>query len=308
MSRSHGEAMMAGLVTTALLVGNLLLGKEPVKPDSANLDDEVAELMAIVAKNYPALPEHFTRDQQVQLLKTLARTFPGVEYLTAAEAAEQVQEVAAPHGGPYPGIIVAAQKVLYLRLDHFAQDAVGKACEDIANAARLVRPPVGVILDLRQAAGYDYAGAARLLRLFRVDAPKLEPNGADPKINPVRLPAMAMVGHETAGAAEVFVTLLERAGNALTLGQPTAGCPFPKQKLPLRNGDFLLVPEVPPPLHSVSAGPVRPAIPAQLGPQVSYQKLAGVVNGGDQDDLCLQRAIDLLLSLHALQLRPAAQP
>jgi len=275
------------------------------RQNAGELAAAAAELVSAVGEHCPELLARFDQERQCELLQKLASGFPGVEYLSAsAAAAELVQPPSPVRGGPYPGIIVAANQVLYLRLDSFSEPAVEKACADIAGAVRLLRAPVGVVFDLRNAGGEDYAGAVRLLRLFRANAPRLgsEPEGDQPE--QVQLPAIVMVGHETTGAAEVFAALLERGGNALTMGQPTAGRPFPKRKLRLRRGDLLLVPDVPPPLRSVRSEPVQPAVVAKSGPQADYELLAGKVDG-DESDLCLQRAVDLLLSLHALHLRSA---
>ncbi len=263
------------------------------------LATRVREMLDVLHTHHPSLAAGFDKDQEERLLRTLSAIFPGVEYLPAGAAPEALPEPPR-NGGPYPGIIVAAQKALYVRLDDFRRDTIRQAREDIAGAARLTRPPVGVVLDLRNARGEDYAGATRLLHLFHGG----KADAADGKDASVRLPAIVLVGRDTAGAAEVFATLIERAGNALTMGQRTAGRPFPRKKVLLRNGDLLLIPDIPPPLRTVAPVPVKPSVAAQAGPQVDYARLAETVDG-DQQDACLQRAVDLLLSLHALRQRGA---
>lgn len=275
---------------------------EATAPDpggNPDLGTRVVEMLDVLHTHHPTLAAGFDKDQEERLLRTLSAIFPGVEYLPAETAPETMPEPPR-NGGPYPGIIVAAQKALYVRLDDFRRDTVRQAREDIAGAARLTRPPVGVVLDLRNARGEDYAGATRLLHLFHGG----KADAVDGKDAPVRLPAIVLVGRDTAGAAEVFAILIERAGNALTMGQRTAGRPFPLKKVLLRNGDLLLIPDIPPPLRTVAPVPVKPSVAAQAGPQVDYARLAETVDG-DQQDPCLQRAVDLLLSLHALRQRGA---
>jgi C-terminal processing protease CtpA/Prc len=228
------------------------------------LGNLVAEVLAALANSYPGAAESFSSPRRAeQLLKQLTAAFPGVEYLTADEARTLAPEAARPEAEPYPGVIVAAQKVLYLRLDSFGQKAVDKAREDVESAARLVRPPLGVVLDLRDCAGHDYAGAGALLRLFRRDAPDLALGGEAPALpaaKPVAMPVIVLVGGKTAGAAEVFAGLLERAGNALTMGQRTAGRPFARKQVPLDRGDMLFVPDVPPAMRTVPPTAVEPAV------------------------------------------------
>jgi hypothetical protein len=272
----------------------------PVAPPLADLNGRIAEFLAAMAEQYPTVAGQYGREQEEQLLKTLTAAFPGVEYLPAGVA--PMPEEPRHNDGPYAAIIVAAQKVLYVRLDDFRKGTVKKARKDIEDAARLVRAPVGIVFDLRNGAGDEYAGAAQLLRLFHDEALKADARVDGDEASSIHLPAIVLIGRDTIGAAEVFAVLLERSGNALTLGQKTAGRPFARKKVLLRNGDMLLVPDIPPPLRAVAAVPVKPAVAAQAMPQVAYEKLAGTVNG-DQEDACLQRAIDLLLSLHALHER-----
>jgi hypothetical protein len=267
----------------------------------ADLNARIDEFLEAMASHYPTVSGQYGREQQERLLKTLTEAFPGVEYLPAGTVDVCPQENPRKNDGPYAAIIVAVQKVLYVRLDDFRKATVRKARQDIDDASRLVRAPVGIVFDLRSGGGDEYAGAAQLLRLFHDEVAKAAA-GKDNAPPSIRLPAIVLVGRDTTGAAEVFAALLERGGNALTLGQPTAGRPFARKKVLLRNGDMLLVPDIPPPLRTVAALPVKPAVAAPAMPQVAYEKLAGTVNG-DQEDACLQRAIDLLLSLHALQQR-----
>ena len=88
----------------------------------------------------------------------------------------------------------------------------------------------------------------------------------------------------------------------LTLGAATAGTPFPSRTVPLTAGRFLSVPQYPPGIRPYQPAATIPLIPVAPLPVAEFNRLSGE---GPGNDLCLQRACDLIVSLAELK---AKQP
>ena len=108
----------------------------------------------------------------------------------------------------------------------------------------------GVILDLRYAAGDDYASAAATAELFvKKEQPLLNwGNGmvrSKDKSDAISLPVAVLVNRQTAGAAEALAAVLRETGAGLILGSRTAGQAMIAQEFPLKNGERLRIATAP---------------------------------------------------------------
>jgi len=159
------------------------------------------------------------------------------------------------------GILTASLpgNCLYIRLSNFTPKA-GSRDFDADLGQALAHQPAGVILDLRYnrcVADRDFDMAAGLAGLFDKGPLLFSARGYEPfwnswydwtvapnsdvlmtfyhsgqarpaydkagKSQPLILPVVVLVNHQTSGAGEVLAATLQRSG-ALVLGQPTAGC------------------------------------------------------------------------------------
>ncbi len=277
--------------------GDELLGK--ATPFRKEILRKVNEILAEVENNYPLAIGRYTPADIEKATKSLVSSLnSGIEYLSTEEAA-LVQDEVKKDSAPCPAIIIASQKVLYTRIDEFNPANFAKLKDDCENTARLANKPVGVIIDLRDCQGYDYESCISSLAIFC--PPDKVPRTEDIEIpkRTLAIPVIMLVGNKTRGAAEIFSRLMLENGQCLISGAGTAACPFFKKKIVLKSGNCLLIPSVPKFLSGIPVAQVVPTINAAAYPQIAYEKLSGTA-GSEESDKCLQRAIDLLISLDAL--------
>lgn len=277
--------------------GDELLGK--ASPFRKEILRKMNEIIAEVEINYPsAISKYTSADAEKTVKSMVASLNSGIEYASAEEAASSKEEPTrdAP---PCPAIIIASQKVLYARIDEFNPANFAKFMDDCENTARLANKPVGLIIDTRDCQGYDYESCIRSLALFCPPDKIPKTDIFDIPKRTLNIPVIVLVGNKTRGAAEIFAKLMLENGQCLISGSATAGCPFFKKKVLLKSGSCLLVPSVPKYLSHIQAAQVVPTIVVAAYPQIPYEKLSGTA-GSEESDKCLQRAIDLLISLDAL--------
>jgi hypothetical protein len=130
--------------------------------------------------------------------------------------------------------------ILYLRIARVRpalDQALRSAWEQFSTSNKLT----GVVLDLRYASGEDQAAAVAAAGLFIQQKQKLLDwgegmvEGTDAR-NIVNCPVVALVNHETTGAAESLAAVLRQAGKALILGKTTAGKVGVMKDFPLEDG------------------------------------------------------------------------
>jgi C-terminal peptidase prc len=195
----------------------------------------------------------------------------------------------------------------------------------------------GIILDLRDAEGGDLEAALRLAGLFaRADSPlvtlrprageggRQEKAAAGEKLS---LPVLALINGRTRGAAEVLAAALQRSGQgAMLVGEPTAGDPLVREfveaspglhlRLATRvlefgdgtrlDGTQSLTPDVrvlSPDLAAVDEEPEWDFSVGERARTPDPEALARAARIGR--DAVLQRGVDILLGLKALNIRVA---
>jgi hypothetical protein len=150
-------------------------------------------------------------------------------------------------------------EVGYLRIERVGDglaSAVREACSKLAATNKLA----GVILDLRYAAGDDYASAVATAELFVKKAQALLNWGngvvrSTDNSEALSIPVAVLVNRQTAGAAEALAAVLRETGAGLVLGSTTAGQAMIAQEFPLKNGDRLRIATAPVQLGDGSALP-----------------------------------------------------
>lgn len=261
------------------------------------------EIVSQIEKNYPALIERFSDRDETKVIQSVVKAFnSGIEYIKAEDMTPQLKKENPEDKKtePFPAIIVASQKILYIRIDNFNESVVARLTADCESSARLANAPVGVVMDLRDCAGFNFQAAIQSLGLF-CSKKELSANCRDIEFHDrvLNLPVIILIGKKTKGAAEIFAVIMSNSRQCLRLGEDSAGCPFIKKRVALKSGDFLMLPVVPEPLKHVPAIAVSSEIRASAYPQIPYKEISENA-GSENSDNCLQRALDLLISLNAL--------
>lgn len=266
----------------------------------------INEILEKVQQNYPALGEKLADKDIVDILSSLVRTLNcGMEYLPATSTEKIIGKPAEKEqtnqifNQIFPAIIISGHKVLYIRIDAFTGDSVKQLQTDCVSSFRLANPPVGIIIDLRGARGNNCIDTLKSLGLFITAEQIPLPEGTEPLPKAISAPVLMLVGEATSGSPEIFAKILAESGSGMLLGEKTSGNPFPKQRIQLSNGDFLLVPVVPDYLASIKPESILPAINFTAYPQIEFKKIREEA-GSENSDSCLQRAIDLIICLKAL--------
>lgn len=121
-------------------------------------------------------------------------------------------------------------------------------------------PLKGLVLDLRFAAGTDYAAAAQAAALFTDAAGTLLQVGetrhaATPDDEAILIPVMALTNQGTAGAGEALAAALRHVKTGLIIGSRTAGQAALFEEFTLSNGQLIRIASQPVQLADGSALP-----------------------------------------------------
>ena len=137
------------------------------------------------------------------------------------------------------------KEVGYVRVNRVAEGLASELASAVRglNSTNVLK---GLVLDLRFAAGSDFAAAAAAADLFVVRERPLLDWGAGSararsKADALTLPLAVLVNHDTAGAAEALAAVLREAGVGLLLGDTTAGRAMVMQEFTLKDGQRLRV-------------------------------------------------------------------
>ncbi len=286
---------------------NVAPAKETPPPSAAETSFKasfVSELDATLSgleRECPAFFKRLKQEDKARLVSGLLSGMrSGVELLgPAGSEPPAAKEPEAPKAQPpacQTGVLIASNKVFYLRVSSLDHASVAKLKEECEAVSRLANKPVGIALDLRDCSGFDFKDALDELALFQPSDPAAQSSKA-PTV--FELPLAVLVGFKTSGSAEVLAALVERGRQGITVGGPTAGKPFPRKAV--NCGPYLLsVPQVPDALFFLEPGPLAPAIEVSPYPQIPYEKLVSSLKSEDSDK-CLSRAVDLLVSLDAIK-------
>ncbi len=127
----------------------------------------------------------------------------------------------------------------------------------------------GWVIDLRFAAGRDFAAAAQVADLFLPAGKPVMDWGqglfvSTEKTNAIHGPFTVLINHQTRGAAEAVAAVLRSSGIALAIGGPTAGEVARYEEFTLSNGRRLQLAVAP-----VRSGDGSPLAPTGLQPDIA---------------------------------------
>ncbi|OGV59155.1 MAG: hypothetical protein A2X49_02350 [Lentisphaerae bacterium GWF2_52_8] len=263
-----------------------------------------AEILDSLEKANPKILGKLSKADIARLLKEFTGSLnAGVELLPSLPPSESAPKLEQKRE-PFQAVTICKNKIFYIRLDDFGPESFAKLKEDSEAVSRLKNRPLGIIIDLRNCSGStDYQDAMNELLLFCPGQKILEPSTKSDVKRIFDLPLAILTGEKTSGAAEVFVSMMSRSRQGLSIGSKTAGAPFTKKTYPLKDGSCLLIPEIPDFLGNLNipATPINPAIETPKSTQLPYDKLSGTRDMEEIPDKCLTRAIDLLVSLDAIK-------
>lgn len=124
----------------------------------------------------------------------------------------------------------------------------------------------GLVLDLRYAAGEDYAAAAKTVDLFlKTEMPLLNAGkglvSSHEKADPIRSPVVALVNGETGAAAEAVAAVLRQTGAGLVIGGRTAGRAGVTTEFKLSTGQTVRIVTAPVQLGDAKPIPATGVVP-----------------------------------------------
>ncbi|HEX4644632.1 MAG TPA: S41 family peptidase [Verrucomicrobiae bacterium] len=172
--------------------------------------------------------------------------------------------------------------VAYLRIGRVGEGLAKQtaaAYKDLSGSTNSLK---GIVLDLRNADGMDYAAAADTADLFvSKEMPLLDwgdgMTRAKQKSDAITLPVAVLVNQQTAGASEALAAILRETDRGLILGANTAGEATMAQDYPLKNGQRLRIATAAVKLGNgeiLSVHGVKPDIQVAVSPQDEKAYLA----------------------------------
>ncbi len=220
----------------------LLVGAQPASPAETKAEAAQApafqEVYDLVRAHLAGMSETQLNQAAVQAL--LSGLSPRVSLATNGAAAKaQAEAPLVGRSSLFDGGIA------YVRVERVG-DGLANALRDACKKLGATNKLNGVILDLRYAAGDDYASAAATAELFlKKDQPLLDWGSgmvrSKEKPDAISLPVAVLVNRQTAGAPEALAAVLRETGAGLILGSRTAGQAMIAQEFPLKNGDRLRI-------------------------------------------------------------------
>ncbi len=210
-----------------------------------------------------------------------------------------------------PGVVLEAQRgIPVLKLSSLDPQTPRDLLASLDAVATSTLPGADssdrLILDLRDLAGGDSQAAYDAAALFvagelgaltrRGEVLEVFASEEAPKFQGE---VAILVNRGTQGAAEVLATVLKQSAEASLVGERTFGHSGQSEMVPLSNGDRLLI------TTAFFTGPDREPLDEGIDPDVIVRPAAFELDA-DEDDLILERALEVLLSEDEGELQKAA--
>lgn len=266
----------------------------------------IKEIFRVMEKNYPALMKEVENEKirKERVLENFTASFgAGVKLIETGKTEETKKSLTKEikKKNYFPIVNISSNKISYFRIDEFNGKVFEPFKSDCEMVAALAKPPVGIIIDLRNCSGSNYKDALKCLLLLCKGKSLPDIPGKEKVKESFNLPTAVLIGEKTSGAAEVFVYWIAKARQGLTIGENSAGKPFPEKRFDLKSEKYtLLIPEIPDYLSEMVVENPKPSINLDAYPQISYKKISEE-SQSEKSDKCLLRAVDLLISLNALE-------
>jgi hypothetical protein len=255
--------------------------------------DKIDEIVIEIEKSLPRISEGVEDREIASGIQSMLKNFNSeIEYFP-----EGIKTPPPEEPEFHKPIIIANQKILYIRIDGFSFANFAKFKEECEDVSRLANRPSGIIIDLRNASGAEGKIAAEYASLFFDDGILSFVKNTEKAL--LKDPLLILTGGKTSGGGEIMAAILMRRKGTMLIGEKSAGIPFRKIAVALKTGGTLLIPEIPDELRFVQTKPVEPSILVTPYPQIEYS-IAAEKSGSEKSDQCLLRSIDLLICLEAI--------
>ena len=283
----------------AACLAALLFPSEPVfaedAPDATGqrtlpeltLEERIVDLLETVQDEAPEIYRRMNSLPREEALARIMRALDsGVVPVSAAANGKTTAAGQSPDGKNYPALELTGKKFLYLRFDALTPRTTPDSVKSLVEKDGRADAP-GVIFDLRNASGGDYACADAL---------------AEPARR-IECPVMVLVSGRTGGAGELLAAVLRRDCGAVLIGTETAGSIFPVKRIYVDDTAWF-VPNPPPEHSGISPYALKPDLEKSSEARLSYDELKETPDRLDGDPV-LRLAADLLTMKAAV--KPAEQ-
>ena len=264
-----------------------------ISPQSAKaaFESDIDAILSTIEKETPSLLQGLSPQDRARAISAfVASTNSGISIVEGPVRPALASRHLAPEQACPPGVLISSNRIFYLRLSLLNKASLLRLREECDSVSRLAKRPMGLVLDLRDCAGVDSSDA--LSAFYALDL-------KDSSGIPLDIHLAALVGANSSGSAEVLAAMLDHERKGLLIGAPTAGRPF-NIKTVKSSIYTLAIPETPETLSYIQQAPLKPSIEVAAYPQLELVKLRNELRSEDSD-LCLSRAVDLLVSLDAIK-------
>ncbi len=238
-------------------------------PAATSMTPDFSEVYGLLRSNLVGVDAKALNKAAVEgLLKQL---YPEVTLLKASDLAPTKEP---PGSRALSRVSVFDEAFGYFRVGQVSA-GLAKAFSEAYQKVSATNRLKGLVLDLRFAAGQDYAAALATADWFFPSEQPLLDWGAGVKKsvvkeNAIRLPVMVLVNSKTAAAAEALAGILRQSDVGLLVGSATAGKASEFKEFPLGNGERLRIATTPVKLGNGTALPLtglKPDIQVQVSPE-----------------------------------------
>ena len=240
------------------------------------LEERIVDLIEAIQDE---APETYRRMAELPREEALARVMraldSGAILVSSAGNGKTIATAPNIEVKPCPALELTGKKFLYLRLDGLTAQTVPEAVKALDGRGGNADAS-GVIFDLRETSGGDYASAESLAGAARRLA----------------CPVMVLVSGRTNGPGELLAAFLRRDCGAVLLGAETAGGVFPVKRIYVDDTAWFL-PSLKPEYSGISPYALKPDLEKSSEARLSYDRLKESPGSLDGDPV-LRLAADLL--------------
>lgn len=251
------------------------------------LEERIIDLLETIQDEAPDVYRRMTDIPREEALARIMRALDsGVVPAAGSDRGKSVSAGQNSRAQSYPALELTGKKILYLRIDGLTTETASDLAKSICGRDGKQDAP-GVIFDLRNASGGDYACAESVAEAARKLA----------------CPVMALVSGGTNGPGELLSAFLRRDCHAILLGSETSGNVFPVKRIYVNDVAWFL-PRLKPEYSGISPYALKPDLEKASETRLSYEQLKESTDRLDGDPV-LRLAADLLTMRAAV--RPAEQ-
>jgi len=271
---------LAFLVSSPAAAKNSLDSEQPAH----ELIEELSEILSTVKSDNPKLLQNFTKEDKEKIISEFVNSLDAG--VTIGKGVEESHDTT---GSYFKALPLASKGILYSRIDELTPTVYSHFAEDLEESRESSEGLKGCILDLRNCAGHNLEIAGKFVEAL-----------SELKNEDKAIPMTVLVSSNTKGSAEVISRLILENKIGIAIGTETAGEPLPGKAIELNSGETITMPQTSEEFSITDLTPVSPKLLIASNNQIDYDELADDASNG-QSDLCLKRALNLLVSISVLK-------